>query len=77
MTAVSAMPGVEASRPQGDNMRKVQAIREGKVGPYREILEHIKYDRLTLPLRRLVDTGVIRLDVALMAQDAVNRSLSR
>ncbi len=38
--------------------------------PYPEVLKHIKYDRLVPALRALVDTGEIRMDVALKAQDA-------
>jgi len=38
--------------------------------PYPEVLKHIKYDRLVPALRDLVDTGEIRMDVALKAQDA-------
>ena len=49
-----------------------RAVAEETGLPYTEVLKHIKYDRLTLPLRRLVDTGEVPLDVALKAQDAAS-----
>jgi ParB family chromosome partitioning protein len=47
-----------------------RAVAEETGLPYTDVLKHIKYDRLALPLRTLVDRGEVRLEVALKAQDA-------
>jgi len=47
-----------------------RAVAEETGLPYAAVLKHIKYERLTPSLRAAVDTGEVRLDVALKAQDA-------
>src|SRR3974390_1259116 len=38
--------------------------------PYPKVLRHVKYDRLVPPLRELVDSGDVSIDLALRTQDA-------
>lgn len=40
--------------------------------PYNQVLRHVKYDRLELPLQRVVDTGAVPLEIALKAQDTLS-----
>ena len=49
-----------------------RAVAEETGLPYVVVLKHIKYDRLTPALREVVDSGEVKLGIALSAQDAVS-----
>jgi ParB family chromosome partitioning protein len=49
-----------------------RAVAEETGLPYVAVLKHIKYDRLTPALREVVDSGEVKLGIALSAQDAVS-----
>lgn len=54
-----------------------RAVAEETGIPYVQVLRHIKYDRLKPRLRQMVDSGEVRIDVALKAQDTVAKSEGR
>lgn len=51
----------------------VKAVAEETGLPYREVSEYVKYDKLTQPLKEMVDKGEVELKTALRAQTAAEQ----